>query len=195
MKKVFALILALVMVFSLAGIAFAETTTLDNRNPEYTGVGEGAVKVEYNPSTAGGIVYYVVINWGNLTFTYQQSDAGTWDPDTHTYSNGKAAGWVAGANQSVGDEGAYVTASFSVENHSNADVQVTAAVVNPAENGTASLSVSRATGDDDVLVSAVNAYGNFDGADAAMYTVKMSGVPVEDTAAFAKITVTISAAP
>ena len=48
----------------------------------------------------------------DMTFTYNESGARTWDPDTHTYTDTTSAGWDK------------VTAAVTATNHSNAQVTV-----------------------------------------------------------------------
>lgn len=109
MKKVFALILALVMVFALSGVAFAGTITAVG------GTDSNTVDIQI---TETGIVYHVTIEWTNLTFSYSKKS--NWNVDTHEYEN--AGGWL---NAGV------ISGAVVATNHSNAGVKVSV-VVTPA---------------------------------------------------------------
>lgn len=157
MKKFLALILALTMVFSLAGVAFAEDVA--GNNVDATGAGS-----ENNPVTvtvaAVSTVYYVEINWDSLSFAYTAS--ATWDPTTHKYY----------------DEGKLKeSANITVINHSNAQVWSTASLEEGQGRGftatleNAAFELERAD---------VCALGNPNDADSAQHVVKVSGQPDVD---------------
>ena len=56
-------------------------------------------------------VVSVDIVWGAMEFTYTPPSQGTWDPGSHTYTDGETAGsWTSSSN------------SIEVTNHSNVDV-------------------------------------------------------------------------
>ncbi len=100
MKKIFALILTLTMVFSLAALpAFADESKLDNTTP----AAYKDVKATYNAGDSAKTVYSVNITWGAMDFKYND---GAWNPETHKYD----ANWSATGN------------TVTVTNHSNADV-------------------------------------------------------------------------
>ena len=111
MKKKLALVLTLAMVFSLAPLSAYANDTI-------TGVGGTAscdVKATYVDGTsggAGGTVYSVVIDWGDMAFTYTK-EAGVWDPATHTTTG--ANGGVWSVNNADGNK-------IKVTNHSNAEI-------------------------------------------------------------------------
>lgn len=111
MKKKLALVLTLAMVFSLAPLSAYANDTI-------TGVGGTAscdVKATYVDGTsggAGGTVYSVVIDWGDMAFTYTAA-AGKWDPATHTTTG--ADGGVWSVNNTDGNK-------IKVTNHSNAEI-------------------------------------------------------------------------
>ena len=111
MKKKLALVLTLAMVFSLAPLSAYANDTI-------TGVGGTAscdVKATYVDGTsggAGGTVYSVVIDWGDMAFTYTAA-AGTWDPAKHAYTGAEGGVWK------VDKEGGN---TITVTNHSNTDV-------------------------------------------------------------------------
>lgn len=84
MKKFLALILALVMVFSLTGIAFADVGTDVTGN---TGAHESEghdVTVQVTGSVTH--VYHVEIKWDALEFVYNNNNS-TWNPLTHEYED------------------------------------------------------------------------------------------------------------
>lgn len=124
MKKLFSLILVLTLVLSLATVASAEETdVITNQN----GVNDVTDFDENNGASVTGTVtidvisaqpdplYYVVVNWDDLTFSYNfGTDAPVWNPSDHTYSSATATGWVN------------TTANIKVTNHSNAGIAVNA---------------------------------------------------------------------
>ena len=112
MKKLFCAILTLALIFSLttgasAAVVGAGSSDVGTVSVAVTGLGGGA-----------GTVYYVVMDWENLTFTYNFGETrSVWKPETHSYvsSGGGAAGWV---NDS---------ANITLTNHSNANLNVSLA--------------------------------------------------------------------
>lgn len=64
----------------------------------------------YTPATGGADKISVDIAWDNMEFTYDAGNKGTWNSETHTYDNVKAAGWK--------DEQKAIT----ITNHSNTGV-------------------------------------------------------------------------
>ncbi len=105
MKKIFALILTLALIFSLAAVpAYADT--IDSA----TGSATQEVKATYD-STVGSsdtIVYSVTIVWGAMNFTYHDS---TWNPTTHSYD----ASWTHNGNtvKVINDSNTGITAKLS----------------------------------------------------------------------------------
>ena len=88
MKKVFAMLLALVLVFSLSTAALA------------TGI-EGSTSQDIVVDVSGGAVHNtrcVIITWGNMTFDYVKGDK-TWNPETEEYD--EAEGFWEGGNTST----------------------------------------------------------------------------------------------
>jgi len=109
MKKLFAMMLALAMVFSLSVPVSAAPIT----GPGTGDVGE--VKVNVIPGgSSTPTVYYVTLGWDSLTFTYTRgSTTNKWDAEKHNYS-------VIGGGGSWNKTSADIT----VTNHSNTDIGV-----------------------------------------------------------------------
>lgn len=73
------------------------------------------VVANYQEGVSADTVYSVDIVWGSMEFTYTGAGEGTWNPDTHTFSGGTAAGWSCETNAN----------KVTLTNHSNAAVTAT----------------------------------------------------------------------
>ena len=104
MKKMLSLILALVLMLSLAIPAFATTNVGGNTSID--------VKAKYNGSSATPEKISVDIAWGAMEFTYNVNSTNVWDPSKHEYSveNSTSGTWSATGN------------TVTVTNHSNVAV-------------------------------------------------------------------------
>ena len=105
MKKLFSLLLVVVMMACLATAAFAA---------DEDGVGTGSYSTDVTGNyvagtTASGTVFSVDITWTNMSFTYHAEQAPVWDVDSHSYSEATPAYWEG--------EG-----TITVTNHSNAKI-------------------------------------------------------------------------
>lgn len=71
------------------------------------------VRATYVAHTTAQTVYSVDIEWGNMQYTYTIDSEGTWDPETHSFTNASEGKWTCseGANK------------VKVTNHSNAAVK------------------------------------------------------------------------
>lgn len=109
MKRIFVLVLALTLMFSLSLAVHAASIT-------GTGSSDVAeVKVAVTGAGTMPTVYYVTLEWESLTFTYNLAEGSSvWDPENHNYSSGGSgtADWV--------DNDANIT----VTNHSNTKIGV-----------------------------------------------------------------------
>ena len=99
MRKVFALILALVMVLSLGTVAMAAapggSTSVGGLGDK--SIGDVVVKVSEGDKTN---VYSIVIEWQNLTFNYKKTST-IWDPAEHDYVVDEEASWVGGSSAEI----------------------------------------------------------------------------------------------
>lgn len=127
-KKLLALLLAGAMVMGLSVTAMAAEATNHFANKELQGItlkaqqnvpysDKNDVTVKVNPNNPGA-VYYVIVEWDNLEFTYNFGDAPEWDPLTHQYTSNNATGW--GTTAESRDR------NIKVTNHSNREMNVTA---------------------------------------------------------------------
>ena len=74
MKKLIAILLSLTFILSVSVFAVAVTLTSD------TSYETKDVQAMYVPATSTDKIYSVDIQWGAMTFNYNQGGGGTWDP-------------------------------------------------------------------------------------------------------------------
>lgn len=148
MKKFLALLLAVMMIASMSITAFADDVTENNlyatqqtANP--TGKDDSLASHDVNVTsklfdgeTTITPTYHVVVTWETLAFEFTFNQSATeakWNPATHTYQyvtgdgtledlTGKWTGTYAAADGAS----ATITDAVKVDNHSDADVYVTA---------------------------------------------------------------------
>lgn len=186
MKKFLALILALVLAFSLGTVAFAADASetdnvVDSRLTGETNKETTTVTVN---TTAGAVgkIYYVEVAWETLAFEYNSADV-TWDPDTHTYTNANSA-WANGGK---------IENAITVTNHSNDEVTVSTAFATANMGVTAAITVN--AGDATLESADIVAYDEPGDAASVSYDVTVSGTPNDGFTSgdsVGTITVTIS---
>lgn len=145
MKKLGALLMALVMVLSLSVTAFAadpaDKTGMDLSDEKKTASHDVLGKVVGDDTTAKK--YSVDVTWGSMVFTYDiGSNAATWNPETHVYdatSTGTSL-WSCAADAD----------KVTVTNHSNAAVNVAFAFSGAAYT---TVTASLKNGDTDLVTS------------------------------------------
>ncbi len=157
MKKIFACLIALMLVCSLALAVSAGT--IDNN----TGNESKKVTIKINDSNTPATVYSVDILWGNTDFTYDFGTGSVWDPDTHTYVGGTQAGWD------------HDSATVSVTNHSNAAVNLTVGFNGTEKTVTNNGITSTVSSVSLVLATAEGT--SLSSAPSTSFTVSVSGTP------------------
>lgn len=103
-KKLTAVAMTGMMVLGMGtSVCAAEPGDSETRN----------VQATYVASTKAQTVYSVDIEWGNMQYTYTIDSEGTWDPETHSFTNASEGKWTCSKGA---DE-------VKVTNHSNAAVK------------------------------------------------------------------------
>lgn len=127
MRKFLTLLLAVMMIASMSVTAFATGASSIDDNGAISGNTTCDVMITSSGTDNSDVVYYVVVEWKTLTFTYSFNSNTAWNPEKHAYENGTdAAGtWYVGTGDTM-SEGNAITDAITVKNHSNADVWVAA---------------------------------------------------------------------
>lgn len=216
MKKLLALILAVMMIATLSITAFADSTINDgyvdadgntkegNWPTDGNGTSTGAVNVQIGDQTTQALIYYVEVSWKTMTFTFVFNDGANWNPETHSYNSANGA-WQADAENGITTEiatndngnkaSATMAEAITVKNHSNDTISIAVSHEYDGDFGT--------TSGVEITVSLNAAYtaesvGSAEGTPVnnppkVAYDVKVSGAPNADTAfKLGTITVTIS---
>lgn len=168
MKKILSLILALILVMSVATTALAATITTGDQSID--------VQAKYQDNTTTATVYSVDVTWGAMQFTYTESGALTWDPATHAYVDSTSGTWTGNGN------------TVTVTNHSNAAVTASFAF-NALDD------YSTVTGSFDVASETLDAgvVDGYDTADSVTATLTLAGELAETVTDFTKVgTITVT---
>lgn len=174
MKKIIAIIMALVMIMSLSITGFAADGVGNN------GSDSAEVKGTYEAGEETATVYSVDITWAGLEFTYNGAYEGTWNPETHQYDGATEAGWAEG------------TGTITVTNHSN--TAITAGAEYEAATGYESASMNFSTSSLEVATADNGVDGAAGTAVTGTITVTPAGTLPAGTAdtVIGTITITIS---
>ena len=106
MKKLFAALIAIIMLASMSVTAFAA----ENTGATPTDI---TVNGTYTPGATADEVISADIAWDAMDFTYTGASQGTWNPATHAYEGATEGGWSDN------------TPAITVTNHSNVAVNAT----------------------------------------------------------------------
>ena len=205
MKKFLSMALVLIMVLSMATVAFADEWYIDNEGKVQTDITDHEVTVAVSDAS-GKTIYNVTIEWQSLEFVYQIGAGAVWQPGSHTYDTSGAAdhGWVVGTRTAIMSEDVVtgVQSNITVINHSNAAVYSTATYADgDAIDGSVtdtfgfvnSESVFSANGAQDpielksaALVAFMNTTDLYLG-NSVVYAVQVNGVPTDLTARTATV--------
>lgn len=133
MKKIFTLLLAVLMIASMSVTAFAAETSATVGGDDQASYNQTIdVKGTYvaGNTTTGEYDYVSAdITWGAMEFTYHASNDAVWNPSTHSYTTASEAWWEATGN------------TITVANHSEYNMAV-ALIFAKNENVTTELSAS-----------------------------------------------------
>lgn len=183
MKKIFALILAVMMIATMSVTAFAAESPANVT----TDGGTATINVSgtYNAGDAADDVISVDVAWAGMEFTYNAASEGTWNPKTHNYDGATAAGWSTNKG------------TITVTNHSNVAVTATLAWAqntNLTGTITGTFTETSGTADDKVLELATAVGTTFAGAPSATAEFGISGDAIAADETLGTITVTIAKA-
>ena len=176
MKKFLALVIVVAMTLTLAVNVFAETSA----TKESLGQQEAEVNVTVTGTSIPTNVYYVVVDWSDVDFTYNLTASSGWGNinNKHDYSSDGTSSWVKS------------TGNVTVTNHSNAAISVKAALT-LVENTGVTVEIEENADTVAKSVAAAVEGTEWDSAASATYAITASGTP-KATGKVATVTVTIA---
>jgi hypothetical protein len=121
MKKVLSIVLAIVMIASMATVAFANSMVAENAAA--TGNSEAPVYGTYEIGDRTDM-YKVDVAWGSMEFIYTEA-AEKWNTTTHTWDTAEIGTWAPAATDAN---------KVALTNHSSKDVTVALAFVDDADD-------------------------------------------------------------
>ena len=174
MKKFFALALALALTFAMAVTCFAARDI-----NKVTDTKSADIVIDYMEGSLSSTVYGVDVEFGDMTFSYQEASEGKWNTETHEYDPIDEGYWKNS------------TADITVTNHSNAAIVATVDYDEvDGYEGEIEVKISKTTLE---LASAVGTAANAAPADTT--TITVSGTPTSaDDGKLGTITVSIAPA-
>lgn len=158
MKKLIALLMALTLVISMSVTVLADT---------YEGSGTpltGDVTVIIHHDSIPADVYYVVVDWNSLSFTYSFGDRPVWNPEEHVYETKGEGDWDK------------TNANITVTNHSNVAVSATAKFANDSTEATVN-NVTATLSNASFTLNAAAADSNPASADSKAIALTITGEP------------------
>lgn len=190
MKKLVALILALVMMMTMSTTAFAAATADSKTGMDVTKTATIEVEGVYKEYVNAATVVSVDVAWEAMSFTYANTRQGDWNTTKHDYDeDDTVAGWDKTGKK------------ITVKNHSNTDVEFTFAFEKDSNrtenfdvtfNGANSTTVELKTADNEAYRKA-DSEGNYP-APTSEVAVKVTGDKVDTSTAVALGTITVTVA-
>lgn len=135
-KKILSAVCVAGMVASMGITAFADGPTAGSKEiKSISGNNTAEIDVQLESETipAKTETYFVNVKWESMAFKYETDtkiEAGTWDHDTHKWSNTSGGKWTGG-----GAEGESSMSTITVVNHSSAGVTVNGTYAAKNESG------------------------------------------------------------
>ena len=175
MKKLFATLLAIIMLASMTVTAFASENTGATSTPT-----DITVNGSFVSGTAGAETISADIAWEAMDFTYTGASQGTWNPATHTYDGATEGGWSDN------------TPAITVTNHSNVAVNATLGFTASVTGVVGTFTEASGTANDGVLELATAEGTTLENAPKATANFGISGAAIDADKTLGTITVTIA---
>lgn len=175
MKKIFALMIAVMMIATMSTVAFAGEAN-------YVTGGTIDVSGAFDAADDAAIVISVDIEWDAMEFTYTEGEKGEWNPTDHTYGEDGEGAWSTN------------TATITVTNHSNTAVNATLTFAADVTGVIGTFTETSGTANDGILAIATAVDTAVDAAPSAEAEFGISGAAIAADADLGVITVAIAAA-
>ena len=173
MKKIFALILAVMMIATMSVTAFAAENTGGDTTIN--------VKGTYTGAQGAGDKISVDVAWEGMEFTYHEGAAGEWLPSEHKYADDAAGYWSTNKG------------TITVTNHSNVAVNATLSFASAVDGVIGTFTETSGTENDNVLALATAVGTEVANAPKATAQFGISGAAINETKdTLGTITVTIA---
>ena len=172
MKKLFAALLAIIMLASMSVTAFAE----ENTGATPTDI---TVNGTYTPGATADEIISADIAWDAMDFTYTGASQGTWNPATHAYEGATEGGWSDN------------TPAITVTNHSNVAINATLDFTPAVDGAVGTFTEESGTENDNILELATAEGTTLENAPTATANFGISGAAIDADKTLGTITVTI----
>ena len=175
MKKLFAALLAIIMLASMSVTAFAA----ENTGATPTDI---TVNGTYTPGATADEIISADIAWDAMDFTYTGASQGTWNPATHAYEGATEGGWSDN------------TPAITVTNHSNVAINATLDFTPAVDGAVGTFTEESGTENDNILELATAEGTTLENAPTATANFGISGAAIDADKTLGTITVAIAKA-